>query len=89
MDYTLNDNQELLKGQLRNESLLVTFIKKDGQERKMLCTLNQERIGTTANETSTESASRAVSTTSLAVYDLEKQGWRSFRWDSITGVESV
>lgn len=87
MDYTVIDNQELLKGQLRNENLFVTFTKKDGQERKMLCTLLQDRIGA-GTTPSAEPSSRAVSTTSLAVYDLDKQAWRSFRWDSITGVEA-
>ena len=85
MDYTLIDNQEILKDQLRNENLFVTFTKKDGQERKMLCTLLQDRIPASSK---TETTSRAVPASSLAVYDLEKQAWRSFRWDSIKGVEA-
>lgn len=83
-DFTLDENQTLLKEWLRNESLLVTFTKKDGTERKIYCTLSESN--TPKKETA---GTRSVSTTSLPVYDLEKGEWRSFRWDSITKVEKI
>jgi hypothetical protein len=30
---------------------------------------------------------RAISSDVLPVYDIDAQGWRSFRWDSIKSVE--
>ena len=81
-DYTLEENQTRLKELLRHESLLVTFTKKDGTERKIYCTLSESN---TPKKEAT--SSRVISATSLPVYDLEKGEWRSFRWDSITKVE--
>jgi hypothetical protein len=87
MDYTIEDNQKLLKERLKNGTVLVSFTKKDGERRDMLCTLQEaqlpERPQTDAEKTST----RPASTTSLSVFDTEKQAWRSFRWDSIVEVK--
>lgn len=84
IDYTLEENQTLLKEWLRNESLLVTFTKKDGTERQIYCTLSES--STPKKETT---GTRSVPTTALPVYDLKKGEWRSFRWDSITKVEKI
>lgn len=84
MDYTLETGQQLLRKRLRNENLLVTFTKKDGTQRTMRCTLNGSSIPTENNPK--EQSTRAVPSTSLAVYDLDKKEWRSFRWDSILEV---
>jgi hypothetical protein len=79
--------REWLKGRLHDgsEDVLVTFTKKDGSERVMRCTLAESRIPS-------EHAPKSEGTTkknddSLAVYDVEKSGWRSFRWESLTGVD--
>lgn len=85
MDYTLEDNQQSLRKCLKHETLLVSFTKKDGTERTMRCTLAESAIPT-KDQPAKETSTRSVPTTSLAVFDLDKQEWRSFRWDSITGV---
>jgi hypothetical protein len=78
------------------ESVNIKFTKKDGTERAMLCTLNESRIPSdkkpkqldaefaNAEKTATKSSDEA-----LRVFDIEKQAWRSFRWDSIKSVNIV
>lgn len=82
MDYTEISNQTSLRERLLNENLRITFTKKDGTERAMYCTLNPNAVPTKETKTN----SRTLPATSLAVFDLEKSEWRSFRWDSITSV---
>lgn len=86
MDYTLESGQQLLRTRLKHENLLVTFTKKDGTERTMRCTLNASSIPT--ESAAKEKGTRAVPSTALAVYDLDKKEWRSFRWDSILEVKN-
>lgn len=83
MDFTTQSNQTLLKERLKNETLQVSFTKKDGSERTMRCTLSATVLPVSEEKTST----RSVPTSSLAVFDVDKQEWRSFRWDSIIDVK--
>lgn len=91
---------EFLKELLHRAVVNVKFIKKDGTERSMQCTLKADLLPTqtdleesvqkkiffcTAVQKKTKTPNPAV----LAVYDIEKQGWRSFRWDSIIGFSEV
>ena len=90
MDYTLEENQNLLKERLRNGTVLVSFTKKDGERRDLLCTLQESQLPKRPEAETTEpekATTRTTPTTSLAVYDVEKQAWRSFRWDSIVEVK--
>lgn len=77
------DNKEgkkWLKSLLQTEEVTILFTKKDGTEREMLCTLKENKI---PQEFSTKSENRAKSEDALAVFDLEKNAWRSFRYDSV------
>ena len=70
----------------------VTFTKKDGTERKMKCTLKEDLLPASLptyleTETLANTKVRMVSNDALPVYDIEANGWRSFRWDSVTSVE--
>jgi hypothetical protein len=69
---------------LRETIVQLCFIKKDGTERNMLCTLNANYLPA---QTDLEEAvqKKAPNPDVLAVWDLEAQGWRSFRYDSIIG----
>lgn len=58
----------------------VTFTKKDGTERIMKCTLQESKIPSEFTPKGTE---RKVNDQIIAVFDLENQGWRSFRLDSV------
>lgn len=75
---------EYLKTTLKASTLRVVFVKKDGTERTMLCTLNPNLLPA---QTDLEEAvqKKTPNPDVLAVWDLEAQGWRSFRYDSIIG----
>lgn len=62
---------------LRNSEVIVTFLKKDGTKRKMLCTLKPEVLPPL------KGSNHARNEEVLPVWDLEKNAWRSFRLDSI------
>jgi hypothetical protein len=64
----------------------VVFTKKDGTERKMNCTLKESMLPEQPVKV-TESAKREVSKKTIAVYDLEAKGWRSFALDSVKSIE--
>jgi hypothetical protein len=50
----------------------------------MVCTLSQKVIPT--EYTPKGEDKREKSGEALAVFDVEKEGWRSFRWDSVKSV---
>jgi hypothetical protein len=80
----LNEIKNYVKGLLIDENIsevCVTFTKKDGTERNIKCTLVESRIPSDKkpkNKTVGVSSDEAI-----RVFDLEKQDWRSFRWDSV------
>ena len=65
---------------LEERSVEIVFTKKDGTERKMVCTLAESKI---PSEKSPKNTGKSQSDEALAVFDLEKQSWRSFRFDSV------
>ena len=71
---------------LRDGVCRVTFTKKDGTERKMLCTLDMSGIPEKDVPKSDGNVSLEEGTLpeTVRVYDLEKEAWRSFRLDSVT-----
>ena len=74
---------DFLKTELFKSIVNVDFIKKDGTQRKLRCTLRPDLL---PPQTDLEEAvSKTPSATSLAVWDLENEGWRSFRYDSVIG----
>lgn len=73
-----------IKKLLRGGPCSVTFTKKDGTERKMVCTLKKDIIPK-------DMAPKGVGQKSdpkkvCPVYDLEEESWRSFRYDSVIDV---
>lgn len=75
---------EYIKNALQSSELNVVFIKKDGSERSMRCTLKPELLPA---QTDLEEAvqKKTPNPDVLKVWDLEKEAWRSFRFDSIIG----
>jgi hypothetical protein len=75
---------------LKKGRVNVTFTKKDGTERKMTCTLQEDRIppvflnGTEQFEHKTRKQNLDV----IPVFDLDIQEWRSFRVDSVKKFKS-
>ena len=79
--------KDWLRSNLSTGTVTVTFTKKDGSERVMKCTTDPTYIlfkDPTVLESRNE---RTVSEEVMPVYDLESNGWRSFRWDSIKRIE--
>ena len=78
------EGKEWIRGMLRNEIVTVTFEKLDGTTREMRCTLIESKI---PDEMKPKNSGKAQSDESIAVFDLEKQAWRSFRYDSVRRIE--
>jgi len=84
-DFTTDTAKDWIKGLLKDGIVEVTFIKSDGTERVMKCTLKDEVISEHWIPKNTESQ-RKYSEDTLPVFDVESKGWRSFRFDSIREV---
>lgn len=67
--------------------ITVHFTKKDGTNRVMRCTLLPEYIQDDRQLLQEDKPARAENPDVMAVWDVEANGWRSFRIDSIMGVE--
>jgi len=72
-----------LKSHLVYGEVYVSFTKKDGTLREMRCTLNEEIVPKYEKTTETE---RKKNDEVMAVFDLDKSEWRSFRLDSVKEV---
>lgn len=73
-----------LKGMLKVGEMTVTFTKKDGSERVMRCSLNPDDLPPI--ELKEDKKERKQSMDSIAVYDLDAKGWRSFIIKSVKRV---
>lgn len=79
------ENKTLIKNMLRDGPTKVVFTKKDGTIREMICTLKAQILQ--ENDVHLVGAKRAANENIVAVYDLEKNDWRSFRIDSVHEIE--
>ncbi len=94
MSWFVDDNVVCFEGEptkcnmeqlLSSRVLAVTFIKTDGTERKMVCSLHESVIPPEPiKEKGTKP--RKENPDTIACWDLQKGGWRSFRLDSILSV---
>ena len=77
-----------LRSMLAMGEVTVTFTKKDGTERVMLCTTSSDIV---PQEPIVEGAEpkreKKVNEDVMPVYDVESKHWKSFRWDSIKNVK--
>ena len=93
--------RDWMRSLLNVSEVTVTFVKADGTDREMLCTLDSSRIPVSVAKpivltTSTAPVDGIVKESrkprkepdphSLRVFDLEKQEWRSFRFDRLKKV---
>ena len=75
---------------LRKEVVEVTFLKLDGDERKMPCTLIPSFLpAATKDDPMTQKKVREISDKVVAVWAVESKGFRSFRYDRVTKVEVI
>lgn len=83
VSFHTNREKNWLRELLREQNVEIEFLKRDGTLRKMICTLKTETI---PEEKTPKGTGKAKNDDSLAVFDVEKSEWRSFRWDSLQSV---
>tara|TARA_B110000285_G_C14813425_1_gene463033 strand:+ start:168 stop:404 length:237 start_codon:yes stop_codon:yes gene_type:complete len=70
---------------LRKDVLTINFTKVNGEERVMNCTLNE----TLLPEAITSDSEKKENLDVIAVWDTDKDAWRSFRVDSVNSIKIV
>ena len=96
-DFVKEQIREWVRGLLQNSEATVTFTKADGTDRDMLCTLDGSRIPVSpAKPVSVDGLVRESRKPkkepdphSIRVFDLEKQEWRSFRFERLKKVTAT
>lgn len=84
MNFLETETQNLIKQSLHEREVEVVFTKKDGSERVMKCTLNENAIP--AEKLPKNTTETKFSDEALRVFDTSIAEWRSFRWDSLKTV---
>jgi len=75
---------------LKGNVARVKFKKVNGEIRDMLCTLREDLIPAAVSEPTTlVKRQHETSDQVVAVYDIESEGWRSFRIDSVIEMNLV
>lgn len=82
--FDTEDGRNWLKSMLRMGPVDVTFTKADGTERVMRCTLQE---GIVVPHEKTTDRVKEENPHNLAVWDMEKNAWRSFRLSSVKQVQ--
>lgn len=81
-------NIEKLRKLLTTDIVTVTFTKKDGSKREMICTTIQDYLPKNSENPCSEIILVPASPDIVTVWDLEQNGWRSFRFDSVKSIET-
>ncbi len=73
------------------EEVTITFTKADGTDRTMLCTkqfskIPQEFHPKTDKVVKLDENGNVIETDLISVWDLEKQGWRSFNFSKVKAI---
>jgi len=83
-------NKNQIKEILLNEVVSLSFEKKDGSIREMTATLIADQLPVVDAAASKEKPlNNKKSDSSIAVWDVDKKAWRSFRWDSLKTFKNV
>ena len=83
-NYATEDAKNQIIHELRRGILNVIFTKTDGTERKLVCTLSEDKIPEDKRPKGTGKTNHDVA---LPVFDMENNAWRSFRWDSVQKID--
>jgi len=76
--------RDWLKGMLHSGPVTVTFYKQDGEKRVMNCTLQE---GVAIPHVKTTDVVRKLNPEICRVWDIDKEEWRSFLFESITQID--
>lgn len=80
IDYTQNNNKQLVREQLMQGLVHLTFTRANGTVRHMTATLNADRLPPQL----ADSHARPVNEQLQVVWDTDLNAWRSFRWERLT-----
>lgn len=79
-----------LKNMLEQNVLVVDFNKLNGDKRVMTCTLREDmKPRATKDDAMSQTKIREVSDAVVNVWDVNAQGWRSFRYDRVNSVDYI
>ena len=79
--------KETLISKLKSEKVTITFKKINNETRNMTCTLMEDSLPLASkDDLMGQKKIRQISPEILAVWDLNKNAWRSMRWDNIIEV---
>lgn len=79
--------KETIANMLRDSVVTVTFTKVDGTERVMKCTLMSEYVPANQNSASNQVLlQESGNDNNISVWDVDANGWRSFRINSVKSV---
>jgi hypothetical protein len=78
--------REGLVDMLRHNIVTVTFTKVNGDERVMKCTLRSERSPNAPTQNGELVVEQKQSSNNVSVWDVDSQGWRSFRVASVKSI---
>jgi len=85
--YSTQEMKSELTNQLQNSTVNIEFKKVNGEVRNMKCTLREGIIPKASKaDTLSQTKVRKVSPEVLVVWDVNKNDWRSMRWDNIVEV---
>jgi hypothetical protein len=76
------EKSELMK-KLAEGVTTVKFTKKDGSDRVMVCTRSPNLIPTEFQPKTSETEETTEVSDNIRVFDVEKQGWRSFNFATL------
>lgn len=82
------EQKEAIIERLRQGEVVVSFTKVDGDRRDMQCTLNEGKLPPITgpdNAKQTRKENPAIQ----SVWDVNKQAWRSFRWENVIETTEV
>ena len=83
-------NREQVLGDLHAGVCVVKFTKANGEARQMQCTLKEDIVPpATKDDPISQKKVRAVNEEVVVCWDIEKEGWRSFRLDSVNEYSAV
>jgi hypothetical protein len=78
--------REWLSELLRTGEVMVNFTKKDGTVRSMRATTCPDLVPARPVNEVAQTKKKQPNPDVMPAYDLDAQGWRSFRWDSVRSV---
>jgi len=81
----MTKKREILVEGLKRNMMKVVFTKANGEERTMLCTLHESILP----EQPISGIKKKENKDVLSVWDIDANGWRSFRMDSIKEVKVI